>query len=183
MDHLEMVEKLREKANVTYDEARTALEVCNWDLLDALLLLENEGKLNETPDKASSYSTRVKDEPKSTRKCSHRANVVGQVLHALAGVVKKCNSVTLQIKKQNEVRLALPMTAVILLVVFAFWFALAIGFVAMLCGYRFSVIGLSFDDSINDAMEKAGDFVDKVIKPEDVQVVYEKEQEDAGSKE
>ena len=46
MDHLEMVEKLREKANVTYDEARTALEVCNWDLLDALLLLENEGKLN-----------------------------------------------------------------------------------------------------------------------------------------
>ena len=52
MDHLEMVEKLREKANVSYEEASAALEKCNWDLLDALLLLESEGKLHregETP--------------------------------------------------------------------------------------------------------------------------------------
>ena len=47
MDHLEMVEKLRAKANVSYEEARDALEACDWDLLDALLMLESEGRLNE----------------------------------------------------------------------------------------------------------------------------------------
>ena len=40
MDHLEMVEKLRAKANVSYEEARDALEACDWDLLDALLMLQ-----------------------------------------------------------------------------------------------------------------------------------------------
>ena len=45
MDHFEMVEKLRTKANVTYEEAKAALEASDWDILDALVLLESEGKV------------------------------------------------------------------------------------------------------------------------------------------
>ena len=60
MDHLEMVEKLRAKANVSYEEARDALEACDWDLLDALLMLESEGRLNE--EKQAEYTTRPKTE-------------------------------------------------------------------------------------------------------------------------
>ena len=56
MDHLEMVEKLREKANVSYEEATQALEACDWDLLDALLMLESKGRLQEMESEA--YSTR-----------------------------------------------------------------------------------------------------------------------------
>ena len=37
MTNLEMVETLREKANVSYEEAKAALEASNWDLLDAIL--------------------------------------------------------------------------------------------------------------------------------------------------
>ena len=40
MDHYEMVENLRTKANVTYEEAKAALEASDWDMLDALVLLE-----------------------------------------------------------------------------------------------------------------------------------------------
>ena len=39
MDHFEMVEKLRAKANVSYEEAKAALEASDWDILDALVLL------------------------------------------------------------------------------------------------------------------------------------------------
>ena len=46
MEHLEKVEKLREKANVSYEEAKAALESCDWDILDALVKLESEGKVN-----------------------------------------------------------------------------------------------------------------------------------------
>ena len=46
MDHYEMVENLRTKANVTYEEAKAALEASDWNMLDALVLLEGEGKVS-----------------------------------------------------------------------------------------------------------------------------------------
>ena len=45
MDHLEMVEKLAQKAGVSYEDAKMALEACNWDMLDALVYLEKLGGL------------------------------------------------------------------------------------------------------------------------------------------
>ena len=36
MEMLDQIERLREKANVTYEEAKNALEAANGDLLDAL---------------------------------------------------------------------------------------------------------------------------------------------------
>ena len=39
---LEQVEQLRAHAAVSYEEARRALEACDGDLLDALILLERE---------------------------------------------------------------------------------------------------------------------------------------------
>ena len=61
MDHFEMVEKLRAKANVSYEEAKAALEASDWDMLDALVLLENEGKVKDAPE-AKEYTTQEKKE-------------------------------------------------------------------------------------------------------------------------
>ena len=47
MDNFEKVEKLREHANVTYEEAKEALENSNWDILDAMIYLEKNGKTRE----------------------------------------------------------------------------------------------------------------------------------------
>ena len=64
MDHYEMVENLRTKANVTYEEAKAALEASDWDILDALVLLENEGKVNNGETKAE-YTTQEKPQTKA----------------------------------------------------------------------------------------------------------------------
>ena len=56
MDMFEKVEKLREKANVSYEEAKEALERSNGDILDAMILLEKEGKTKKAG--AESYSTK-----------------------------------------------------------------------------------------------------------------------------
>jgi hypothetical protein len=40
MEKLEKVELVREKCNVSYEEAREALEACNYDVLDAIVMLE-----------------------------------------------------------------------------------------------------------------------------------------------
>ena len=40
MEHYEMVEQLVLKTGVTYEEAKEALETCNWDLWEAFDYLE-----------------------------------------------------------------------------------------------------------------------------------------------
>ncbi len=60
MENYEKVEKLRERANVSYEEAKEALEQNNWDILDAMIALEKSGKA--AGPKQTSYSTQ--DMPK-----------------------------------------------------------------------------------------------------------------------
>lgn len=55
MEHIEMVERLHEKANISYADAKDALERSGWDMLEALVLLEREGKID--PLTASTTST------------------------------------------------------------------------------------------------------------------------------
>ena len=48
MDRFEMIEKLRERADISYEEARNVMEQANGDLLEALVLLEKQGKLSQS---------------------------------------------------------------------------------------------------------------------------------------
>ncbi|MDE6420210.1 MAG: UBA/TS-N domain protein, partial [Lachnospiraceae bacterium] len=71
MENYEKVEKLRERANVSYEEAKEALENNNWDILDAMIALEKSGKTKGTGQ--AGYSTQgmpkyegvIDDEPES----------------------------------------------------------------------------------------------------------------------
>ena len=55
MDNFEKIEKLVEKTGVSYKEAKRVLEEANGDILDAMIILEQEGKAKAP--KNSSYST------------------------------------------------------------------------------------------------------------------------------
>ncbi len=54
MEHIEMVERLHEKANISYTDAKNALERSGWDMLEALVLLEREGKIDPLTASTSS---------------------------------------------------------------------------------------------------------------------------------
>ena len=60
MEMMEKVERLREKANVTYEEAKAALEETGGDLLDAIVLLERQGKVKEPAQ--STFSTEYEEQ-------------------------------------------------------------------------------------------------------------------------
>ncbi|MDR3119870.1 MAG: hypothetical protein LBU58_00805 [Clostridiales bacterium] len=55
MASLEMVDKLRERANVTFDEAKAALDAADGDILEALIYLEKQGKV--PPPQGGFYSS------------------------------------------------------------------------------------------------------------------------------
>ena len=52
----EKVEKLRERANVSYEEAKNALERSNGDMLDAMILLERESNISRCVRINSGYT-------------------------------------------------------------------------------------------------------------------------------
>ena len=56
MASLEAVDRLRERASVSFDEAKEALDASNDDLLDALIYLEQQGK-TEPPKSGGYYSS------------------------------------------------------------------------------------------------------------------------------
>ena len=60
MEYFEKVEKLVQKAGVSYEEAKAALDASNGDLLDAMIMLERAGKT--AAPKNSTYSTRYEDQ-------------------------------------------------------------------------------------------------------------------------
>ena len=57
MDKLEKVEKLRAKTGVSYEDAKNALEACDYDLLDAIIYLEKLDKV-KAPGSGELYHRR-----------------------------------------------------------------------------------------------------------------------------
>ena len=63
MEKVQMVEKLRSKTNISYEEAKDALENTNWDILDAVVYLERIGKIKK-PSVSTYFTNEYKEVPK-----------------------------------------------------------------------------------------------------------------------
>ena len=150
MDHYEMVESLRAKANVTYEEAKAALEASDWDMLDALVLLESEGKVNGAPE----FTTKEKaDETRHTIR-----NGKGS-LSKLGAWIRKMitlgNQNQFVISRKGSELVAMPLTVMALLMVLVWPFSLILLFVGLCLGTRYTFRGPDINTTVNDFVNKA----------------------------
>ena len=160
MDHFEMVEKLRAKANVSYEEAKAALEASDWDMLDALVLLESEGKVKDAPENKE-YTTQEKKEYNWNTGSGEVKVTFSSALSKLWDWVKKMfqkgNGNQFVITRRGEELIAMPITVLALLLI-CFWpFSLIILFVGLFLGARYSFRGPDINTNVNDFMNKAQD--------------------------
>ena len=170
MDHFEMVEKLRAKANVSYEEAKAALEASDWDILDALVLLESEGKVKDAPENKE-YTTQEKKE--YTWQTKNGGEVKVSVSSALSKLwawikelIRKGNKNQFVISRRNksmfdqpmEELIAFPITVLVLLILVpgvglpTILIALVVG---LFLGARYSFRGPDINNKVNDFMGKA----------------------------
>ena len=163
MTNLEMVELLRDKAGISYEEAKEVLEQSNWDPLEAVLLLEKQGR---TPPGGKRYSTKdVHEEPRPRAREEHRGakyavNQLGQIIGKL---VRTGNANQFVIARSDRELLSLPVTAFAVILLFTFWFSLVALAVGLFCGLRYSFRGPNLGkQSINDAMDRAADMAESV---------------------
>ena len=161
MTNYEMVEKLSEKMGVTLEEAKAALEASDWDMLDAALLLEKEHGIE-----GAAYSTRQErkaDEAEAPRGDRRFLPRLGRVVKRLLDVGNR-NRFEVRRKNSDEIVLDMPTTAMVLLLIFAFWVCVPLLVIGLFGGFRYSFSGAELGrESINNAMNKAAEAADKVM--------------------
>ena len=163
MTNLEMVELLREKAGITYEEAKEVLEQSNWDPLEAVLLLEKQGR---TPPGGDGYSTKdMHEEPRQQERSGHLG--AKKAAHRLSRIIRRLvragNANHFIITRRDQELLSLPVTACAVILLFTFWFSLIALAVGLFCGLRYSFRGPNLGKQvINDAMERAADMAESV---------------------
>ena len=158
MDHFEMVEKLRTKANVSYEEAKAALEKTDWDVLDALVLLENEGKVKDA-EPAREYTTQDKEEKKFYVDIKPEVkDGFGRLWAWIKDMIRKGNNNQFVITRKGEELIAFPITVLVLLVLIpgvGLPTILAAMIVGLFLGARYSFRGPNINNRVNDVMDKA----------------------------
>lgn len=156
MDKLEKIEKLRERAQVSYDEARAAFEQADGDLLDALIILEQQGKVRppqgdgyyrseETggPESNAGGQRDERSQENSERVESGTNNFkegLGRFGKFLAGLIKKGNSTSFEILKEKEHMVSFPVTVLALLLLFAPYITLPAIVIGLFLGYHYQFI-------------------------------------------
>ncbi len=159
MENFEKVEKLREKANVSFEEAKAALEEANWDLLDAMIALEKQGKAEERKE---TYSTKddaelmVVDEPEKKEK---RGNAFTDKVKALWH--KSCEN-NFVVERNDDVIVNIPIWAFILILAFTWHITLVVMVVALFFGCKYSFRGADEMKLANNVCDKVSEAADKV---------------------
>ena len=165
MDNLEKVEKLRERANVSYEEAKAALEQSDWDLLDAMVKLEKSGKTAgpRQSDFRTSAETQedyvaVKDKVmEQQNKKVHVGRTLGDVFRSFFRV---CRDNAFCVNRAGEQVFRLPLIAMLVILLFTWKILIPVMIIALFFGFRYSFEGKDELKDANKFMDTAGNVVE-----------------------
>ena len=166
MTDLEKVEKLREKTGVSYTDAKEALENTDGSILEAIIYLEKQGKV-ETPPGGGFYSGAKAGAYGSTGAKHNRSgesfeDVMRRFGSFLIKILGKGMVNQLVAKRGDERLFALPIIAFIVLLVF-FWVTLPLFIITLFCGIRYHFVGPDIDkEAVNNVMKSASNMTEEV---------------------
>jgi len=177
MTELEKVEKLREKADVTFAEAKEALDNSDGDILDALIYLENNGKVTvpsgggffsgaDLPGGDERTSTSANEEKKS--RDSGSGEEFADLMNRFGAFCLKLFNMGLnnflEASRNDNHLFACPVIVIIVLLFF-FPITIPLFIVSLFCGFRYRFTGEDLGkESVNAVMDSASDVVDGVKK-------------------
>jgi len=174
MTELEKVEKLREKADVSFAEAKEALDNSGGDILDALIYLEKQGKAIVPAgggyfSGADSQQYEWQQDPGSDAGAKSRGESFSEMMKRFGRFCIKVlnigNTNFLDASKNGSLMFSCPITALILLLIFFFWVTVPLFVVSLFFGFRYSIRGKDLGrDSVNRVIDSASDMAEGVKK-------------------
>ena len=185
MEELEKVELVREKCNVSYEEAREALKASDYDVLDAIVQLEREAKTqaetkNEVEAKVEPevieaeaeilepevnggeepYETGAQTDSKSGS--SKASKAWGSFRNSARNVLRGGLDLTFVAERNGEVLFTVPVLIVVLGLLMwgaAIWLMV----IGLFFGFRYRIEGANpVTINVNEAMNKAADLAEDI---------------------
>lgn len=173
---LEQVEKLREHANISYEEARAALEETNGDILEAIVNLEKQNRI-EAPEggyynsKNRSQETHESSREENQSRESNNTHgesfgeLLGRFLRWCSDIVNRGNTNSFVIMKGEEKVNSIPVTLLVLLLIFMFWITIPLLIIGLFIGYRYRFVGPDLGkENINRAIDSVADAAENFKK-------------------
>lgn len=174
MDKMEMVEKLREKADLTIEEAKEILEKNHWDLLDSCVELEKAGKIgggarSSTEKKADTgyeeVNPTVTGSAYKDGKVAKEERPMHQIRDAIRRLIRMSIDNKFVVRRHGDVLIKVPVLVPIVGLVAAFWITVAVLFLGLVCGLKYSFEGDELGtESINETVEKATEAANDFVK-------------------
>lgn len=177
MVDFELVEKLRQKANISYEEAKAALEKTNGDMLEAIINLEKEHRI-KPPEGGGYYNS--KNSRNGAENNTHYGNSKGGAGRAggasfseMAGrffrwcgkLINKANRNSFDIHKDGAKVMSIPVTVVALLLLFMFWLIFPLIVIGLFFGYRYSFDGPDLGkENLNRTLGSVADAAENLKK-------------------
>ena len=178
MTELEKVEKLREKADVTFAEAKEALEIAGGDILEALIYLERQGR-STVPAGGGYFSgagasyehhqqapvQKVYKEKKAKQPGETFGDMMRRFGRFCLDLLNKGNTNFLDASRGGNLIFSCPVTALVMLLIFFFWVVVPLFIVSLFFGFRYHFRGKELGrDSVNNIMDNAAGVVEDVKK-------------------
>lgn len=169
MASIDMVEKLRERANVSYEEAKTALEACDDDLLEALIYLEKQGKVSSPAGGSYSSKTESREnqtagiQPPNEKKGESFSEMLNRFFRWCGKIINKGNTNYFEVLRHDQKILNVPITILILLLICAFWVTLPLMVIGLFFSCRYKFKGPEVQSiNVNSVMDSAANAADNL---------------------
>ena len=131
---LDKIDVIIERANVSYQEAKEALEAHDGDLVEALIALEKGEKIKKEKNKAKENIN---------EKCESFTGKLGSE-------IKRLHKHKFRINKEGEQVINIPLTIAILLCVITFPFSFVVLALLLILGYKISFQTKDSEIVVND---------------------------------
>lgn len=173
MENHKLIEKLKNETNISYEEAKIALEGSNWDILDAVVCLEEKGKVKK-PSVSTFYTNEHKENYKNSLVTNNKNqennynntekdNTFEGIFVKVCKIIDMCNNIFFEIKKENEVFLRIPITVIILLLIFAFGVVIPLYIAGLFFNIEFSLSGNRVEiNKVNHVLKLISENIKKV---------------------
>ena len=181
MDNYQKVEQLVNKTGCSYEDAKAALEASGWDMLDAVIGLEREGKIAKATveQKAEGPEEIIPDVIVETKSGGSQAAGSSEDTSGKTGSAegrpkrefrlwKRIKSILMNnrmviLKSSGQQIMDLPILVPVSALIAFFWATLGLAVIAMVFGCRFHFEGEDLGKTnINSTMDKATDYAEKV---------------------
>ena len=157
MDRFEMIEKLRERADISYEEAAQVLDEANGDLLEALMQLERRGRLRQTGAAAQAGQSTAAAAEASVPAKKREKGPAARAFHAAGNFL--AHTAFHITHKEKEIFVMPSWTFALLM--FFFWHTLVpVMLISLFFNVRYFFDGSEDTASANELLEKMESFAD-----------------------